>query len=86
MKIKRFKLNALSVEGLRQKEMNAIVGGYRICTCSCYWENKGGSSSSNNKNANYALGDIGGVSYMGCNQYMIADAPHLPYDSVAKAF
>lgn len=27
MKIKRFKLNALSAEGLRQKEMNAIIGG-----------------------------------------------------------
>lgn len=27
MKIKRFKLNALSKESLRQKEMSAIVGG-----------------------------------------------------------
>lgn len=63
MKIKRIKLNALSAEGLRQKEMNAIVGGTRICSCSCYYANSGGSSSSDNKNANYALGDGGGVSY-----------------------
>lgn len=27
MKIKCFKLNALSAEGLRLKEMNAIIGG-----------------------------------------------------------
>ena len=30
MKFKRFKLNALSAEGLRQKEMDAIVGGTHV--------------------------------------------------------
>lgn len=85
MKIKRFKLNALSAEGLRQKEMNAIVGGTRVCTCSCYWEGNGGSPSIDNKNANYALGDYGGESYYGCNQYMKADCGHIPYDPYATA-
>lgn len=85
MKIKRIKLNALSAEGLRQKEMNAIVGGTRICSCSCYYANSGGSSSSDNKNANYALGDGGGVSYQGCNQYFKADSGHPDYIPGAKA-
>ena len=70
MKYKRFKLNAISAEGLKQKEMNAIVGGTRICTCSCYWADKGGSSSVDNQNANFALGDKGGESTQGCNQYL----------------
>ena len=64
MKIKRFKLNALSAEGLRQKEMNAIMGGTRMCSCSCYWANQGGSSSDDNKSANYNL------EVMVANQYM----------------
>lgn len=55
MKIKRFKLNALSAEGLRQKEMNAIVGG-NSCDCSCAYEGNGGSSTSDNMNANYKYG------------------------------
>jgi len=43
MKILRITLNALSAESLRQKEMDAIIGG-KSCGCSCYWENQGGSS------------------------------------------
>ena len=79
MKIKRFKLNALSAEGLRQKEMNAIMGGTRTCSCSCYWANQGGSSLDDNKSANYNLGDTGGSSIHGCNQYFDADTAHLDY-------
>lgn len=37
MKLKRFRLNALSAETLRQKEMNAIVGG-NSCGCGCAYE------------------------------------------------
>jgi len=77
MKIKRFKLNALSAEGLRQKEMDAIVGG-RACGCSCYYANSGGSSSYTNSGANYNIGDDGGFSGAGCNQYMTIDGQHLP--------
>jgi len=65
MKLKRLKLNVISAESLRQKEMNAIVGG-KSCTCSCYWETKNGSSSGTNMHANYR---IGGYSSQGCNEY-----------------
>ena len=85
MKFKRFKLNALSAEGLRNKEMTAIIGGTRICTCSCYWAGQGGSIADDNKNANYAIGDYGGESSQGCNQYMKADIGYIPYDPYATA-
>ncbi|WP_082231322.1 TIGR04149 family rSAM-modified RiPP [Segatella buccae] len=64
MKIKRFKLNALSAEGLRQKEMNAIIGG-NSCGCSCAYANSGGSSTSANMSANYGYDTS---SSYGCNQ------------------
>lgn len=64
MKIKRFKLNALSAESLRQKEMNAIVGG-NSCGCSCAYADRGGSSTSANRDANYAYDT---TSTYGCNQ------------------
>lgn len=69
MKIKRFKLNALSAEGLRQKEMDAIVGG-KACTCSCYWYGQGGSPSGTNTYANYGYGI---PSREGCNQFIYDD-------------
>lgn len=85
MKFKRFKLNAISAEGLKQKEMNAIVGGTRICYCSCYWADKGGSSSVDNQNANFALGDEGGKSTQGCNQYMSMYGQYISYIPDATA-
>lgn len=69
MKIKRFKLNALSAEGLRQKEMNAIIGG-NSCGCSCAYEGQGGSSTSANMYANY---DLDTFSTYGCNQIMLKE-------------
>lgn len=69
MKIKRFKLNALSAEGLRQKEMNAIIGG-KSCSCSCYWAGKGGSSIDDNNMANYKCNY---ASVHGCNQFTYDD-------------
>ena len=84
MKIKRFKLNALSAEGLRLKEMNAIIGG-RACGCSCYYANNGGSSSTDNMNANYAVGDNGTDSTQGCNPYFKAATAHIPYIPDTKA-
>lgn len=65
MKIKRFKLNVLSAESLQQKEMNAIVGGYS-CGCSCAYADRGGSSISANRDANYAYDT---TSTYGCNQF-----------------
>ena len=70
MKLKRFKLNALSAEGLRQKEMDAIVGG-KVCTCSCYWYGQGGSPSGTNTYANYGYGTS---SQEGCNQFRFDDS------------
>lgn len=69
MKFKRFKLNAISAEGLKQKEMNAIVGG-KTCSCSCYWAGKGGSSIDDNNMANYGYNY---ESVHGCNQFTYDD-------------
>ncbi len=69
MKIKRLKLNVISAESLRQKEMNAIVGG-KSCACSCYWEGRGGSSINDNNMANYR---INAESKHGCNQFTYSD-------------
>lgn len=57
MKIKRFKLNALSQEGLQEKEMNAIIGG-NSCGCACSFEGQGGSSTNDNASANYQSGYV----------------------------
>ncbi len=69
MKIKRFKLTTLFAEGLRQKEMNGIIGG-NMCGCSCAYADYGGSSTSANMNANYNLDT---TSSYGCNQAMKED-------------
>ncbi|MCM1373252.1 MAG: TIGR04149 family rSAM-modified RiPP [Bacteroides sp.] len=66
MKIKRFKLTTLFAEGLRQKEMNVIIGG-NSCGCSCAYADYGGSSTSANMNANYKVTT---TSSYGCNQVM----------------
>ncbi|MGM9674847.1 MAG: TIGR04149 family rSAM-modified RiPP [Bacteroidaceae bacterium] len=53
MKIKRLKLNALSAEGLRQKEMDAIIGGEFVCGCGCLFEGTpGGATTADNGEAN----------------------------------
>jgi natural product precursor len=52
-KLEKLKLNALSEANLLDREMNGLRGGERFCTCSCYYEGKGGSSSGDNRNANY---------------------------------
>lgn len=69
MKIKRFKLSALSAAGLRQKEMGAIIGG-NTCGCACAYEGQGGSSTSSNMSANYSYGM---TSSYGCNQTIYGD-------------
>lgn len=69
MKNTKLKLTALSDAIMKDKEMSAILGG-NCCTCSCYWEGKGGSSVEDNKNANYA---VDGYSVNGCNGYWACD-------------
>jgi natural product precursor len=67
-KLKLTQLNTLNEQDLAEKQMNALRGG-RQCSCSCYYENYGGSSSSANMGANYNIGGSGGYSTNGCNQY-----------------
>jgi len=68
-KTKNIRLNLLSANRLRRKQLDALAGGYAKCTCSCYYEFTGGSSTDNNGNANYYIGENGGHSPLGCNQY-----------------
>jgi natural product precursor len=68
-KLGKLKLNVLSENNLLEREMNVLRGG-RFCTCACAYANKGGSSSSDNRSANYGIGDDGGYSnYDGSDCY-----------------
>lgn len=66
MKLNRIRLNALSESTLKDKEMNAILGGGK-CYCSCYFEDNGGSADGTNMAAN---GVHGYVSAEGCNEWV----------------
>lgn len=69
MKIKRLKLNALSAEGLRQKEMNAIIGG-DTCGCGCLFAGQPeGSSTKDNQSANFQKGYFSEYNYYICDDY-----------------
>lgn len=54
--MKNLKLTALEADELSKKAMKSINGGHYSCGCSCYYANQGGSSSSDNGNANYDSG------------------------------
>jgi natural product precursor len=70
-KLSKLKLNVLSENNLLEREMNVLRGGEHCCTCSCYWANSGGSSSSDNSRANYKIPSLGGgYSKQGDNCYM----------------
>ena len=72
---RKLKLSALSEALLKDKEMSTIfVGGdSRYCTCSCAYEGlPGGASAEDNRAANYNLGNYGGYSTTGCNQYYMS--------------
>ena len=57
MKIRRFKLTSMASAVIKTKEMLSIVGGVEVeCSCSCYYQDQGGSSTGDNKMANYAYG------------------------------
>jgi len=62
--MKNLKLTALEADELSKKAMNGIQGG-QVCGCSCYWANRGGSSSYDNGSANV---DLGTVSEFGQNK------------------
>lgn len=78
MLTKKLKLSTLSEALLKDKEMGSLYGGGRDCNCSCYYQGQpGGASSEQNKNANYNIGDYGGDSVQGCNQYHYSPSGHL---------
>ena len=65
--MKNLKLNKLAENRLNEKEMGNITGGYvdieirnskgevvYSCGCGCYYSGNGGSSTSDNMNANIA--------------------------------
>ena len=56
--IKRFRLNSLSADELKQKEMDAIRGGYSDsdCGCGCIYQDSNGSNIYDNGNANKDYG------------------------------
>lgn len=57
MKIKRFKLTSMTSAAIKAKEMSSLFGGSGTeCSCSCYYQDQGGSSTNDNKMANYAYG------------------------------
>lgn len=68
--MQKLKLTTLSEAIVKAKESNAIRGGNK-CNCSCYWEGKGGSTMSSNRNSNYELNTW---SQHGCNQYLKQDS------------
>lgn len=64
------KLNKIAQDKLSAKEMDAITGGVdRMCTCSCYWADRGGSSIEANGGANLGIGS-GGYSEHGENEHV----------------
>ena len=55
-KIGKLKLTRLSREELDEREMDAIIGGAASCGCACAYVNYGGSSTTDNSNANEQYG------------------------------
>jgi natural product precursor len=66
--ISKLKLTQLSKADLAQRQMNYLKGG-SFCQCSCAYANDGGSSSEDNRSANYGSGSTGYCSTSGCNKY-----------------
>ncbi len=55
--------NRLKLTSLSKKELERMKGGYiiygdenHVCGCGCYWAGSDGSSTDDNKNANYSGG------------------------------
>ncbi|MFA8435697.1 MAG: TIGR04149 family rSAM-modified RiPP [Marinifilaceae bacterium] len=53
--MKKLKLNHLSKDELKNKEMSLTQGGSH-CGCGCHYKEKGGSGTYTNGNYNYAGG------------------------------
>lgn len=51
MKLKKINLISITDRELSEKQMNCLSGG-TCCTCACAYENRGGSTTNANFNAN----------------------------------
>jgi natural product precursor len=61
-KLSKLKLNVLSNTNLLEREMNSLRGGEkRFCSCACAYADEG-FSSSDNRSANFKIGNDGGHS------------------------
>ena len=72
-KIEKLKLNQLSKDELKKRELNHIKGGSdECCKCCCgYSGEPGGSSTKDNWSANQALGHKGSYgTFCGCGSSM----------------
>ena len=54
--LNKIKLNKLSSEKMTNRDLGMIKGGGGDCSCGCRYANDGGSSTSDNGNANNAGG------------------------------
>jgi len=52
--MKTLKLNKLQANQISVRDIKRIVGGEGECCCGCFYANNGGSSTSDNFNANFA--------------------------------
>ncbi len=68
--MKSLKLNQIEKVILSKKEMQQLIGGDSwICSCSCYWEDNGGSATQDNRHANADIPG-GGSSIEGDNAHL----------------
>lgn len=51
--MKTLKLNHMEKSRLSEKEMQLLTGGVGSCGCGCVYAEQGGSSKTDNSNANY---------------------------------
>ncbi len=66
-KIERLKLNQLSRDELKKRELNQIKGGDGLCCgCGCHYFGDGGSSIADNWTANHANGQTSYGGDLGC--------------------
>lgn len=68
--MKKVKLNMLTNREISISQQNQILGGYRACSCSCYYQSEpGGSSLQANCEGNYRIGVHGGHSIKGDDKF-----------------
>jgi len=64
-RIEKLALTLTNRNELAERQMNYLIGGARICECSCTSQ-----TSTDNRDANYSSGNYGYSSTSGCNAYI----------------